>query len=206
VLNLTIESESFSADPAVQFSAGGRSVPFNIPANTTEAVFPNGSREIRLQTGTVAGVITLTPLFATVNGFDLTPETPARTTLRLSVPRRAPSLVSVQLGGRTGDSLSLVVNGFSTMRSVTRAEVQFTPKGDARVAETRFAIDLDAISTAWFRTPNSEPFGGQFSLTIPFTFRASSATAEPIINSLESVAITVTNATGTSNRLSLNLQ
>jgi len=206
VLALTIESESFSADPAVQFSSGGRSVPFSIPANTTEAVFPNGAKEIRLQTGTVAGIITLTPSFATQSGLDLTPAATANRTLKLTVPRSAPGLVNLQVTARTADSVTLLLNGFTTTRSVRSAEVQFTGKADAKIAETRFTINLDAISTAWFRTTGSEPFGGQFSLLLPFTFRASTAVTQPVIDSLESVAVTVTNEAGTSNRMSINLQ
>lgn len=206
VLTLTIESESFSADPAVQFSSGGRSVAFTIPANTKEAVFPNGAKEIRLQTGTVAGVITLTPAFATQAGLDLTPEPSVNKTLKLTVPRRAPGLVSLQVSARTADSVTLLITGFTTTRSVRSAEVLFTGKADAKIAETRFTIDLDTISTAWFRTAGSEPFGGQFSLSIPFTFRASTATTQPIIDSLESASLTVSNEAGASNRLSVPLQ
>ncbi|MBL8238511.1 MAG: choice-of-anchor D domain-containing protein [Bryobacterales bacterium] len=206
VLTLTIESESFSADPAVQFSSGGRSVTFTIPANTTEAVFPNGAKEIRLQTGTVAGVLTLTPSFATQSGLDLTPAPAANKTLKLTVPRRAPGLVSLQVAARSADSVTLLITGFTTTRSIRNAEVQFTGKADAKIAETRFTLDLGTISTAWFRTTASEPFGGQFSLTIPFTFRASTAVTQPIIDSLESASLTVTNEAGTSNRLSVPLQ
>ena len=45
-------------DPAIQFSTGGRSVPFTIPAGQTQAVFR--VPEIAIQTGTTAGTITLT--------------------------------------------------------------------------------------------------------------------------------------------------
>ncbi len=204
-LLLTIESESFSADPSIQYSSGGRVVAFTIPANTTEAIFPNGAKEIRLQTGTVASVITLTPFFATQSGLDLTPAASANTTLKLTIPRRAPALVSLQIAARANDSLTLSLTGYTTTRSVRSVEVQFTGKPEAKIAETKFTIDLDAISTAWFRTPGSEPLGGQFSLTLPFTFRASTAVTQPIIDSFDSISVIVTNETGTSNRLSVKL-
>lgn len=206
ILSLTIESDSFSADPAVQFSSGGRAVPFTIPANTTEAIFPNGAKEIRLQTGTVAGTITLTPAFATLSGLDLTPAASNNRTLKLTVARVAPGLVALQLISRTAESITLSVTGYTTTRSLRTAEVQFTGKADAKIAETRFTINLDTISAAWFRTSGSEPFGGQFSLTIPFTFRASTPVTQPIIDSLESVSLTVSNDIGTSNRVSVSLQ
>ena len=136
----------------------------------------------------------------------MTPAASANRTLKLTVPRTAPGLVALQVAARTADSVTLSVTGYTTARSVRAVEVQFTGKADAKIAETRFTIDLNTVSTAWFRTPGSEPFGGQFSLTIPFTFRASTAVTQPIIDSLESVSLTVTNETGTSNRLSVNLQ
>ena len=44
-------------DPAVQFSTGGRTVKFTIPANTTSAVFPS---PLMLVTGTVSGTVAVT--------------------------------------------------------------------------------------------------------------------------------------------------
>jgi hypothetical protein len=206
VLTLTIESEAFSADPAVQFSAGGRSVSFTIPANTTEAIFPNGSREIRLQTGTVAGTLTLTPSFATTSGFSLTPDLANLTVSRLTVPRRAPVILSAQVAARTADSLTIVISGYTTTRSLQSASIQFTAKPGAALASSSFTINLEGISDSWFRTAASESFGGQFSLTLPFTFRSGTPTTQPLIDSLESVGLTVVNGTGSSNRSSVTLQ
>ena len=43
-----------------------------IPAGSTQAVFPNNSTQMGLQTGTVAGTITLTPSFVSDGGIVLT--------------------------------------------------------------------------------------------------------------------------------------
>lgn len=206
VLTLTIESEAFSADPAVQFSAGGRAVPFIIPANSTEAVFPNGAKEIRLQTGTVASILTLTPSFATTSGFSLTPDTTALTVSRLTIPRLAPAVLSAQVAARTADSVTIVISGYTTTRSLQTASVQFTGKPGATLAGSSFTINLEGISNSWFRTTASESFGGQFSLSLPFTFRSGTPTTQPLVDSLESVEITVVNDAGSSNRSSVTLQ
>ena len=60
-LTLTFTPDSFADDPTIQFASGGRTVNFKIPANTTSAVFGQAS-QVQFSSGTVAGVITLTPI------------------------------------------------------------------------------------------------------------------------------------------------
>ena len=60
-LTLTFTPDSFADDPTIQFASGGRTVNFKIPANTTTAVFGQ-SNQVQFSSGTVAGVITLTPI------------------------------------------------------------------------------------------------------------------------------------------------
>jgi len=48
VLALSDTSDAFPIDPAVQFVTGGRSLPFTIAANTTQALFANGQNQVRL--------------------------------------------------------------------------------------------------------------------------------------------------------------
>ena len=74
-LTLDFTSEVFSDDPAVQFATGGRFVPFRIKSGETTAEFQGGAREVPFQTGTVAGLIKLTPAFQSeIGGFDVTPD------------------------------------------------------------------------------------------------------------------------------------
>ncbi len=123
-LTLSFNSEVFSDDPAVQFATGGRKVSFTIPANSTRAVFPQNAPEIKIQTGTVAGTITLTPSFATESGINLTPSNPP--VLALTVPQGAPRLLSVALSSKTSSAITLLVSGYATNRSVTQMDFQFT--------------------------------------------------------------------------------
>src|SRR5262249_9093891 len=60
ILTFTSKAENPSDDPATQFSTGSRSVPFTIPANTTDAVFAS---PIKLLVGTVTGTVTLAANF-----------------------------------------------------------------------------------------------------------------------------------------------
>ena len=76
-LALSFTSQAFVDDQAIQFSTGGRSVNFTIPANTMQAIFGSGATQLQFQSGTVAGTITVTASLAT-GTVNLTPAGPAR--------------------------------------------------------------------------------------------------------------------------------
>jgi hypothetical protein len=194
-LNLAFTSDVFTVNPAVQFATGGRAANFTIPANTTQAVFDNGSAEIRLQTGSVAGSIQLTPIFKTTAGLDITPAEPA--TLSMSVDRAAPRLLTVDIVGRTANSLSLQINGYSTTKTLRTVEVQITPRRDAEFTSSVVRFNVEASALAWFQTSQSDALGGLFSVTIPLTFSRGSST-EDLIQNIQGVNVSVANEVGTS--------
>ena len=75
-------------DPAIQFSTGGRTVSFSIPANDTRAIFSNNATNVGFQTGTVAGTISLS-IVAQTEGITLNPSPPPGRIMTLG--RVAPS-------------------------------------------------------------------------------------------------------------------
>lgn len=192
-------SGNLPADPAVLFSNGLASVPFTIAANSTSAVFGTQGTQIGLQTGTVAGTITLTPSFATkAGGIDLTPANP--TVLPLTIASAAPTLIGVTLTS-TADSLTIAISGFATTRSLTSATVQFTTAAGFKLPVNNFTIDVQQASNIYFQSAASKAFGGQFTLTIPFTFQGTAPTGQSLVNSISSVSVTVSNSIGASNAL-----
>lgn len=198
-------SGNLPADPAVQFATGGQTVAFTIPANTTSAVFGSQGTQIGLQTGTVAGAITLTPSFSTTAGnVPLTPPTP--TTLQLTVASLAPTLQAITLSGQTANSVLISVTGFTTPRTLSTWNVQFGAAPGFTLPVTNFAIDVSQISTVFFQSTASRAFGGQFTLSIPFTFQGSVPTGQTLVNSIASVTVAVSNGQGTSNSISVNAQ
>jgi len=192
------------ADPAVQFASGGRSVSFVIPANQTSAVFAGQGTQIGMQTGTVASAITLTPSFATQAGsVDLTPANP--TALQFSVSPAAPTLLAIQLLNLTTTGFTIQVTGFSTTRSLASSAVQFTPAAGFQLATSQFNIDLSQVSTLWFQSTTSQAYGGQFTMSIPFTFQGSLPSGQSAVAAIASVSVTVSNSTGASNSLQAKL-
>ena len=66
-LTLTFTPDSGADDPTVVFSSGGRTARITVPAGST-----NGATDVGVQTGTVAGVITITAQMQ-ASGQDVTP-------------------------------------------------------------------------------------------------------------------------------------
>lgn len=202
-LNLSFNSNSFAVDPALQFVTGGRSVGFTIPANTTRAIFSNGSTQIRFQTGSVSGTIVLTPSFSLISGLNLTPSAPAE--LRLVIADQAPAILSLSLGpGTSLTSLELLVTGYATSRTLTRMNLQFSPQQGAQFGTTQFAVDLTTQATLWYRNTASQSFGSLFTISMPFLVQGLSG--QSIADVLESVTVTLTSDQGTSGPATLQLK
>lgn len=191
-VTMTVDALSFGADPAVQFSTGGRTVSFTIPAGETRAVFSNGSTSVRLQTGTAAGRIVLTPSFVTEGGIVLTPEQEAP--LDLTVPEQAPEVLAARLEASL-TAVQVVVTGYSTTRSLTKMEV--TIRRRTGKSET-FTFDVGPAAQLWYGSAASLSFGGLFSATVPFTVVGSTDDRNKLLEELEGVTVKVTNERGTS--------
>lgn len=192
------------ADPAVQFATGGLSVPFVIPANSTSAVFGTQGTQIGIQTGTVASTITLTPSFATqAGGVDLNPASPA--TLQLVVAPAAPVLVALEISGQAANGFTINVTGFTTTRTLTSWNLQLNAAPGFSLPTTQFSINVQPVSKVWFLGSASQSFGGQFTISIPFTFQGNVSANQTILNSIASVSATIANEVGTSNSIQINV-
>lgn len=202
-LTLTFNSEVFVNDATVQFATGGRTVNFTIPAGTLAAVFPNRETQIRLQTGSVAGTITLTPSFFTETGVNLTPASPP--VVRLVIPQAPPQLVGVQLGGRTANSFTLLVTGYSTSRSVSRIELQATAAPGVNLSNARLTLDVEAAFLSWYQNVQSQQFGSMFTAVVPVSIEGN-LTSGSLVDTVQSVTVTLYSALGASAPRSIELR
>jgi hypothetical protein len=184
-ITLTFAPDSGPDDPNVQFTTGGRTVTFLIPAGASQAQFTPTVPSV--QTGTVAGIITLT-LTLTAAGVDITPA-PAPTQV-LVVAKSAPVITSVAVTPTSG-GFDLVVVGYSTTRDMVSAAITFTPTSGVTLASNSTTVALSPVFTTWYQSSTSGPFGSMFSLEIPFTIRNGT-------NPLASVSVALTNSQGTS--------
>ncbi len=204
-LTLTFNSAVSLQDPAVQFSTGGRTIQFTIPANSTRAIFANGANQVRVQTGSVAGAIILTPSFVTTEGnINVTPANPP--TLSLTVPEQAPQLLSLAITGKTSTAFTLQITGYATNLSVTEIAIQFTATPGETLAATSRTIQAESSFLAWYRSQQAQQFGSLFTATIPFTFSGDVNAVASLVETLQSVSVTLRNALGSSQSRSIDLK
>jgi len=187
VLQFTPNPAALVVDPAIQFSTGGGSVTFQIPAGQTTAVFPQPA--LAVQTGTVAGAIALTAS-ATAGGVAVTLSNNPQVTVNL--PQEAPAILSVSIQ-QASSGFNVEVTGYSNTREITQATFTFTPATGSQLQTTSFTPSgVTAAFQTWYASDASTAFGSQFLYTQPFTITAGS------VGALQSVTVTLTNSQGTS--------
>jgi Abnormal spindle-like microcephaly-assoc'd, ASPM-SPD-2-Hydin len=218
-LTISTNYGNLPADPSVQFATGGLIVSFTIPQGATQAVFPTGS-QISLQTGTVTGTITLTPDFALASGLDITPASPQ--TVSFSVPAAPVHLLTGVIAAESivsasQASVTLQVTGYTTTRILTNMQFQFTAASGASLTNGAVSVNIQPDAQAWFGSAQSQSFGGEFTIAVPFslttatstttTTTSSSSTPPPsLVSMLQSVSIMATNDSGNSNVVTIAFQ
>ena len=187
LLTLSVNSQGFSDDPAVQFSTGGRVVPFTIRANSLDAEFPGGSKQIALQTGTVAASLTLTPVFQLSGGFRLKPADSENRTF--DITRQAPRILSAQIADASAGGFNLIVTLYSTTRNVQKLDLTFAPKPGTTLTGSRYTVNTEVSANLWYRSLASAAFGGFVSITVPVSLQvAPNTTFNSLLNSVTVVA------------------
>lgn len=187
-LTLTFTPDSFVTDPAIQFATGGGVAVFRIPAKTKTAIFSTGGTAVQFQTGTVAGMITITPAFLT-GQVSITPASPAVRTVQIA--SSAPVIRNLQIGTRTANSFEVLISGYSTPRAVTQITLQFAPAAGGNLQTTSLALNAESAFTSWYQTAASNTVGSQFTASMMITVSGN-------IGAVQAVSATATNAKGTS--------
>ena len=182
-LSFTPDTAGQPVDPAVLFANGTTTDTFVIPANSTAAIAP-----VSLQTGTTAGMITVTVLL-TADGVNITPTGLAPVTI--GVAALPPIINSVTLT-RTGKTMLVVITGLSSPRDMTQAQFQFTAAPGASLSTTSLTVSAVAAKfTSWYQDDQSAAFGTAFQYTQPFTLDSDAT-------DVKSVTVTLTNSVGES--------
>jgi hypothetical protein len=165
-------------DASVQFSTGGRSVTFTIPANSTTAVFPS---QLMLLTGTVAGTITVSASIQ--NGVSAQP------LASITAPAAVPKITAVS-ASRISGGLQVTVSGYSPERRVTEVDFGFDVRtssgGTQRVNLTNSS---ESEFKDWFQSAASVPFGSTFVFQQLFGVNGDST-------AIQTVTITLKNGQG----------
>jgi hypothetical protein len=173
------------ADPGLQFSSGGTTLTFTIPAGATSATAG------AIQQGTVEGTITVTLRSLTSNGTNVLPAAVSGT---VAIPPLPPVITSgsVQITNLTSSGFDVVLTGYSVTRDMTTANFSFTAAaGTAFSGTSTFSVPVSSDFSSWFSSAQGQANGSMFELTVPFTISGPTSV-------LGSVSVTLTNSVGTS--------
>jgi hypothetical protein len=131
---LTVEPDAQTGvdDPNIQFSTGERTMNLTIPAGSTT------TRAIQFQAGTVAASITIA-LQLTTSGVDVTPADLQPVVVQ--VPTASPVITSGTLT-RSGQTLTVNVQGFSSTRDMTQATFTFSTTGGTSISDPTVTVPL----------------------------------------------------------------
>jgi len=198
-LTITFVSAVFVDDPTIQFATGSRTVSFTIPANATSAVFVNGSNQIQLATGSVAGTIAITPSFNTIGGIALTPS--SSLTLQMTIAQLPPVLLALQLTSSAANSVSLTFTGMDTGRNLAQANFHFTMASGVTLTIPDISLNVAQAFSSWYQGSASQAAGSLFTATVPFTFQGQIQGITNLVQAIQSISLTLTNAQGVSNTL-----
>jgi hypothetical protein len=179
---LSFAPESGAGDSTIQFASGGRTANFTVAANSLDAI-PNAP--FALQTGTVAGTITLS-LRLQAGGIDITPS-PAPTT-RIQIGRGAPVIRSARMV-RANNGIAVEITGFSTTREVTQMSVTFAAASGQTLQNATVTVPVENMFRQWFEDGASAQYGSQFFFNQVFTITGDS-------NAVTAQSVTLTNRTG----------
>jgi len=178
-------------DPSAGFAVGGSTTSLN-----TNFAISQGANlsSIPFAHGTVAGIWTVTLTSLTdMNGFTVLPS-PAPS-ITVPVAPAAPIIMpgSVQIVNKTSAGFAVQFSGYSDIRAITSANFQFVPQsGSSLQGPTTISVPFNGSDqSGWYAMPTSLPYGGNFSLQVPFSFGGDTS-------ALGTVTVTLTNADGTS--------
>jgi hypothetical protein len=188
-LTLTFAPDSGGDDPSIVFATGGRTTKITIPAGSTV-----GATTVGLQTGTVAGLITITAQLQ-ASGQDVTPTPAPRFTTRIAAMAPVPTTVTA---ARNSTGFSVTIAGYVTDREITQVIYAFNAAPGSNLQTASLTVPVDTLFSAYFSGTSAAPFGGQFSLLQPFTING---TAQAVV----SVTVTMVNKIGQSTPVTVNL-
>ena len=183
-LTLSFAPDSGADDPTIQFSSGGRTASITVPAGTL-----TGATDVGVQTGTVAGVITITAHLQ-ASGQDVTPSPAPSRTIRIAA--LAPVIVSGTVTAvRNSTGFTVTLTGYATDREVTQANYAFAAAASGNLQTTTLTVPLTSLFAQYYGGSSATPYGSQFTYTQPFTVTGSSQT-------VVSVTVTLVNSVGQS--------
>lgn len=158
---VTFTPTNGTGDGTIQFSSGGTTAAFTIPAGSLSAP------PLLLQTGSVAGVMVVS-LRLSAGGIDITPNPAPSITTQVSAA--APLITGVQVT-KGSSTITVAVTGYSTALQVTQAVFTFSAVSGQSLQSTAssLTVDVSSLFSTWFQNSSNSKFGSEFVFTQPFS-------------------------------------
>lgn len=183
----TTYTYTVETDQTIQFSTGGTSVNFTIPAGSTKANF-SGAPNVTFSTGTIAGTITLTANVSTPTAIS------AVATQTVVAKPISPTISGVKLS-QTSGGVTVVVTGYSSTDDMLSGVFEFALSSNATITTNFISVPVSFYFEPYYGTAAASATGSEFTLTVPFT-----VTGNP--KDLVGVTVTMINSIAASNPVS----
>jgi hypothetical protein len=174
-------ADSGPSDGSIQFSGGGKSASFTLNAGST-------STPLAIQTGSVAGTVTLTLSQLSAGGTDITP-TPAPSA-KTQMAGAAPVITATTVS-RSGSTLTIQITGYAASRDMSQAVFTFGAATGQTLdtGASSIIVQLSSLFSPYFQNSQYAAFGSQFVFSQPFTIQGD-------INLVIPQNVTLTNRVG----------
>jgi hypothetical protein len=166
------EGAANQADPRLRFANGQTAMYFVIPAGSKQVTLP------LVSTGTVASTVIVSLVKLGSTGVDL----PLHPTPVIFTIAPAAPVITSSCYTSTSTGVNVQVNGYSTTRELTQANVT--------IGTNQFQTDVSGIAAAYFSAPETIRAGGSFALTLPYQVDLGTN------NSISSASINLSNTVG----------
>ncbi len=118
----------------------------------------------------------------------------------------APRLLGVSITSKGTSGFTVLVTGLATGRSVSQMDFTFTPTTGETVATTKVTLPVESSFVAWYTSTASQAYGSLFTASVPFTMQGDVKDVSNVVDTIQSVSVTLTNRLGTSAAQSVSLK
>ena len=85
-------------------------------------------------------------------------------------------------------------------------DFQFTPNPTETVGASKVTVNVEPSFNAWYQSTASQAFGSNFTVSVPFTLAGDLHKVSTLIETVQSVAVTITNRQGVSASKSVDIK
>ncbi len=182
----------------VVFTNGVQFINFTIPVGQTTVPLP---ANFALITGTATGAGQIAVSFRDSLGNNITAASVQPVVF--SIAGTAPVISSFKISQPINGIYTATVSGYSSTLSMTTGVFTFTATTGTNLASSTITVPLAAAFANWYGTSQSNQYGGQFSLTVPFAFSVANGVST---NPIAAATVTLTNSVGSTTSASANPQ